>query len=501
MILNIIELKKKIKNLKKKKYKIGLCHGVFDVLHSGHILYFNEAKKKCDILIVSLTEDKFVNKGPDRPFMGEHERLKILSILKNIDFLFLNNASTPIKLINEIKPNFYFKGFDFINMKKDITKNIIREKNAIKSVNGEFVIIKTKLLSSSKIINQQKDDQFLDKFLKKIDFEKTKKVLRGVIENKIESKITILGETIIDRFSDVEPLGRSLKSNTTTNNYLVSKDYGGGTILVANLMSKFIKDVNLVIYQNRKVFGNFKNLISKKVKLIKIYNIDYKPLIKNRFIDNYNKKVLSQINYNNYLSNNNKTEKKLIKFIKSKMKSKNHLICLDYGHGMITPKLLKYLNTLNGKISINCQTNSSNFGFNLATKYKKGDIMCIDTQEFRLCVQDKYSDLRYLLNKNKSFIKKFKKFIVTTGKYGCYVVSNDKVYNYPYIGYVPIDTTGCGDVFFSLFSIFKMCKNLTIDEITLLSHIGAGIHSTKFGNDLSVNPIKIYQALETLSKR
>ena len=46
-----------------------------------------------------------------------------------------------------------------------------------------------------------------------------------------------------------------------------------------------------------------------------------------------------------------------------------------------------------------------------------------------------------------------------------------------------------------------MCKNLTIDEITLLSHIGAGIHSTKFGNDLSVNPIKIYQALETLSKR
>ena len=74
-------------------------------------------------------------------------------------------------------------------------------------------------------------------------------------------------------------------------------------------MSKFIKDVNLVIYQNRKVFGNFKNLISKKVKLIKINNIDYKPLIKNRFIDNYNKKVLSQINYNNYLSNNNKTEK------------------------------------------------------------------------------------------------------------------------------------------------------------------------------------------------
>ena len=266
-------------------------------------------------------------------------------------------------------------------------------------------------------------------------------------------------------------------------------------------MSKFIKNVNLVIYQNKSIFSHFKNLIDKKVKLIKINNINYKNLIKNRFVDNYNKKVLSQINYNNQLLNNNNIEKKLINCVKRKIKSKNHLICLDYGHGMITPKLIKYLNTLNGKISINCQTNSSNFGFNLATKYKKGDLMCIDTQEFRLCVQDKYSDLKYLLNKNKTFTKKFKKFIVTTGRYGCYVVSNNKVYNYPYIGYVPIDTTGCGDVFFSLFSIFKMCKKLTIDEVTLLSHIGAGIHSTKFGNNLSVNPIKIYQALETLSKR
>ena len=74
-------------------------------------------------------------------------------------------------------------------------------------------------------------------------------------------------------------------------------------------MSKFIKNVNLVIYQNKSIFSHFKNLIDKKVKLIKINNINYKPLIKNRFVDNYNKKVLSQINYNNQLLNNNNIEK------------------------------------------------------------------------------------------------------------------------------------------------------------------------------------------------
>ena len=54
----------KLETLKKLKKKIVLCHGVFDLVQSGHIMYFQEAKKRGDILIVSVTEDKFVNKGP-----------------------------------------------------------------------------------------------------------------------------------------------------------------------------------------------------------------------------------------------------------------------------------------------------------------------------------------------------------------------------------------------------------------------------------------------------
>ena len=57
-----------------KKKIVGLAHGVFDVLHSGHLIHFEECKKYCDKLIVSITDDKFVNKGPDRPFFNSNER-------------------------------------------------------------------------------------------------------------------------------------------------------------------------------------------------------------------------------------------------------------------------------------------------------------------------------------------------------------------------------------------------------------------------------------------
>mgnify|MGYP001476797654 CR=1 FL=1 len=59
------------KHLKNKK--ITLCHGVFDLLHVGHIKYLKEAKKSGDVLVVSVTEDKFVNKGIGRPFFNSRQ--------------------------------------------------------------------------------------------------------------------------------------------------------------------------------------------------------------------------------------------------------------------------------------------------------------------------------------------------------------------------------------------------------------------------------------------
>ena len=72
-----------IKNLKKIRSKfigkkIVLCHGVFDLLHVGHINYFKSSKVYGDILVVSVTNDKFVNKGPGRPAFSINNRLKFL---------------------------------------------------------------------------------------------------------------------------------------------------------------------------------------------------------------------------------------------------------------------------------------------------------------------------------------------------------------------------------------------------------------------------------------
>ena len=116
------QLKKKIIYLKKNKKKIVLCHGVFDLVHLGHVKYFKSAKLKGDYLIVSVTADKFVNKGPGRPLFNENQRLEFLNELEIVDNIFLSNSESAEEIIEFIKPDFYVKGPDYKDNKLDKTK-------------------------------------------------------------------------------------------------------------------------------------------------------------------------------------------------------------------------------------------------------------------------------------------------------------------------------------------------------------------------------------------
>ena len=135
-IISVSQSSDLIKKLKKKSKKIVLCHGVFDILHSGHIYHFQKAKKFGDILIVSLTADKFVKKGPGRPKFNIKERSNVISNLSIVDFVIINNDSDSINLIKKIKPNIYVKGIDYKNFKNDVSSKIQLEKKAIQSVGG-----------------------------------------------------------------------------------------------------------------------------------------------------------------------------------------------------------------------------------------------------------------------------------------------------------------------------------------------------------------------------
>ena len=160
------ELIKITSNLKKRKRKIVLVHGVFDLIHMGHLEYFSQAKKYGDILIVSVTPDKFIQKGFGRPYFKSEQRMESLASIEVIDFVILNKSANATDIINKIKPNYYVKGPDYKNFKDDITGQIKKERLAVKKNGGKLVFTEDHTYSSSSILNQFGDTYNL--FQKKI---------------------------------------------------------------------------------------------------------------------------------------------------------------------------------------------------------------------------------------------------------------------------------------------------------------------------------------------
>ena len=160
-----------------------LCHGVFDLLHIGHIKHFQEAKKNGDILIVSITPDKYVNKGPGRPAFNEKLRLESIAALDSVDFVVLNSTATAINPIIKLKPNIYCKGKDYKIYDDDISGEIKNEIKAIKKIKGKIVFTDTEKFSSSELINKfggihSKDQKILlNKIKKKYNFKQIKKFI------------------------------------------------------------------------------------------------------------------------------------------------------------------------------------------------------------------------------------------------------------------------------------------------------------------------------------
>ena len=476
---------------KLKNKKIGLCHGVFDVLHFGHINYFISAKKKVDVLIVSVTDDKFVNKGPGRPLFGIKERIKVLQSIKCINYVLISSNYTAEKIIDFIKPTFYFKGPDYkkINSKNDI--NLQKELKILKKNKGKFVIIDEETYSSTQIIksntslfNYLSYDQ--KKYLKVLNNLKPTLNIDSQIENLKKQKVLILGELIIDKYVEVQPIGKSGKENFLVNKRINDFAFLGGTGYVANLLSKFSNNIDLVTFigdKNQNLNFIKKNL-NKKINYEFFKKKNSSTFVKLRYVDNYKKIKLNGI-YDINDDDLNKVETlSFIKFLEKKISSYDMILVLDYGHGIINEKIVKYLEGYKDKLYINVQVNSFNRHYQSVQKFKKFNTLVINESEMR----NEFRSIKLSIDElAKKFFKitKCKKLIITMGKNGSisYSKNKNKINKVfcPAFNNNPIDSLGSGDTYLALLSINLSAKN-NIYFSNLVAALGSAYCVEQFGN-------------------
>lgn len=155
-IVNFKKLLKISKNLRRHKKKIVFTNGIYDILHIGHVRCLQKARKQGDILVIGLNSDSSTKelKGEERPIIPERQRAEILVQLPYVNYVCIFEEESPMKILQELKPEVYVKGGDYKKEREDRTG--CRE--FVRSYGGRvFLTELTQNISTSNIIKKIKN--------------------------------------------------------------------------------------------------------------------------------------------------------------------------------------------------------------------------------------------------------------------------------------------------------------------------------------------------------
>ena len=237
--------------------KVIMCHGVFDVVHPGHIRHLLYAKSKADIVIASLTADVHIMKGEYRPHIPEDLRAVNLAAFEVIDYVLIDENDTPMENIAFLQPDYFAKGYEYVSNGMPLKTS--QESEIVESYGGEIIFTPGDIVySSSSFINLAAPTINIEKLLmlmesKKISFDD----LRHEVLNLSGKKIHIIGDTIVDSYTQTSMIGGQTKTPTISVKYESKTDFVGGAGIVAKHLCAAGADVEFTTVLGDDELKNF----------------------------------------------------------------------------------------------------------------------------------------------------------------------------------------------------------------------------------------------------
>tara|TARA_B100000315_G_scaffold277_1_gene272 strand:- start:1114 stop:2637 length:1524 start_codon:yes stop_codon:yes gene_type:complete len=499
---NINQLIKEIDMERINGATIVYCHGVFDLLHIGHIKYFQEAKSLGDVLVVTITPDRFVNKGPDRPAFGEDIRTEAVASLDVVDYVAINEFPTAVETIRYLKPDYYVKGPDYKEHSRDISGNIQLEEKAVRSVGGEMVYTSDITFSASSLINQHfsnysgEQREFLDSLKKNYSVEQ----IIQYIERFQELDVLLVGEAIIDEYVFCDTIGKSGKEPVLVNQKIRSEKYSGGICAVANHVSNFCNHADIITYLGE--VESEKDFITKSLnpncELFTVIKSKSPTIKKTRFVDNYTgTKTLGVYDLNDDLLNSTEEAEIMTKF--EAIFAKNDVvISADYGHGLITSRIVEYMEDKSSFLAVNTQLNASNIGYHSISKYHSADYICIHEGELRHDYRNRTDSVENLVKDLSAKIKTYI-IVITCGKAGSLAYMNNNFYYCPAYATKIVDRVGAGD---TLLAITSLCfaAGVPADLTLFIGNLAAAQMVATTGTGMKLNKVNLIKYIESILK-
>lgn len=227
-------------------------------------------------------------------------------------------------------------------------------------------------------------------------------------------KVLVIGDGIFDEYFHVTTVGKSIKENAISVMFHSKERWEGGAWAAGAHTKNFCADTTVVT-------GNH-------------------ALLNQRFVDDFNRKLFT------VHTRIELTETPVV----PQIGDFDLVIVTDFGHGFIDKNLIADLVAQAKYLVVNAQTNSTNYGFNLITKYPHANLVVLDELEARLAAADRDSPLERVIETlwlEKMTWRRFDQIIVTKGNEGAIGFDGKDYHHAPAVANDVKDTMGAGDAF------------------------------------------------------
>lgn len=490
--------------LLKEGKTVALCHGVFDLVHPGHIIHLEQAKAMADVLVVSITASKYVRKGPGRPYFDDEMRMKFLAAIACIDYVMLSEGYTVDDIIENVEPDIYVKGEEYAKAEDDITGKIAEEAALVERHGGRLGFTTGQTFSSTKLINTAMSglsDEVIH-YMQDFKIRHTMEEIRDYTDKVAKLKVLVVGDVIIDKYTYCNVQGIMSKDTGYSARLSHSEEYLGGAVAIARHLASFTDDVTLM-----SIIGNEEEMrlklfdeLADTVQLKLTYSSTFPTIIKHRYLTrNEKREEYRKIFAINNIPEKVQYEKDAYVSFKDRLGEKiadyDVVFLCDFGHGIVDRETIDIVQKSAKYLVLNCQTNSTNKGLNVITKYSRADVFVLDQQELKLAYPESVMNEELSLKKLAEHLKA--NGWLTRGSKGAYGIYDGRIQECPAFTLNVKDTVGAGDAFFAVAGIFT-AAGASVEVGTFLGNIGGALGVNIVGNKEAVEKVNVLKYANTL---
>lgn len=477
------------------------CHGTFDLIHPGHIAHFEEAKALGHVLIVTITGEKFVNKGPGRPYFNDQLRSRWLAALQCVDYVVVIPHPAAVEAIQCIRAHFYCKDREYADPMSDLTGNISDDIVAVQAVGGEVRYLGSILFSSTRLLNQHFDPYPADvkAFCSVVARECTPIRFREIVDGFQKLRVLVVGDIIFDRYTTLEVQGLTSKNRILSGRYVADDMQAGGALAVYRHLREFTPHVKLAALAGAEPWleATLARYLAPEGDAI-VRSPDFTTVVKQRFVEpRVEGKELQKLFSVNFIDRRPPAEalqRQLLDRIAAHIADYDLVLVMDFGHGVLEDLVRDYVQEKAPFLAVNCQTNSNNHGFNVINRrYRRADVFTLDQTELNLAVGRRHIDYGQELT---TLAKKFGSSYAWLTRGAHETLGRNCVTDIsacPPFERVVVDTLGAGDAFCSVATLAATSR-VPLNVATFMGQL-AGAQAVKItGNSEPIRKTRLLKA-------